>query len=226
MRNRQLALDMTGLSFTRKWFINRNLSTFREFIYPKWAGRDRMVYLELGVFEGMSLSWMFQHILTDESSRAVGIDPWLETTKLSESYMEMVKERAFRNLDAYTHRGVMYMGAGNKRLHLKRGNSAEILRKMCGRGYLGISKGMVDLCMVDGNHNALAVLDDLRHVYLLVRPGGWIIMDDVENDREKHDHVKQGIEMWLNELKIQGKENAVSLSWKSGYCECYVKNEQ
>ncbi len=220
---RSTSLNTTGLQFTRFWFRNRNLKTFLEFVYPKWSGRD-FVYLELGVFEGMSLTWMFQHVLTSEGSRAVGIDPWLETTKLSEELMDKVRERAFSNLDQYMHSTVLGT-SDKKRLYLKRGNSAEILRRMHKREYLGISKNSVDLCMVDGNHNALAVWDDLRLVFDLVKPGGWIVLDDVENDHEKGDHVKHGLESWKMEMSDKGEWGRVNFLWKHRYCECYEKME-
>ena len=198
-------MDVVGGEFTRSWFRNRNLSTFREYVYPEMSGKP-ITYLELGVFEGMSMRWMGQHVLTHENARAVGIDPWLITTKLSGEYMEDVMSRAHANLAVF--------GA----VTLQRGSSAEVLRKMCGKpGFLGISKNTVDICMVDGNHNSLAVLDDLIHVTKLVKVDGWILLDDVENDRPKKDHVREGLTMWLE------RDPPVKLAWKHKYVECYQK---
>ena len=83
--------------FTRNWFRNRNMQTFREYVHLQWTGRP-MVYLELGVFEGMSLVWMLQYVLDHPDSRAVGVDPWLMTRKLDENTMTEVMVRAYRNL--------------------------------------------------------------------------------------------------------------------------------
>ena len=105
------------------------------------------------------------------------------------------------------------------KLALIRGNSAEILRRMVGRhGFAGIKPGTVDLCMVDGNHNALAVLDDLRLVHQLVKTGGWILCDDWNNDRLKVDHVKEGVEMWLKEVG-----EGVRTEWQHKYMICFSK---
>jgi hypothetical protein len=203
--------------FTRNWFRLRNLPTFREYIHPAWAGR-KITYLELGVFEGMSLVWMLQRVLTHPESRAVGIDPWLMTTKLGSADMEGVYERAVHNLTPWR----VFMNGDSKfllRCELVRASSAEALRRMVGRGFVGI-KGheSVDLSMVDGNHNALAVLDDARLVWKLLKPGGWMLFDDVENDRPKQDHVKEGVEMFLQE-----DGHPVKLLWKHRYMECYEK---
>lgn len=181
--------------FERNWFKARNLETFREHVLPRWRG-VQCLYLELGVFEGMSLVWMNQHVLTHPRSRSVGVDPWLQTTKLTGDYMEDVRQRAIHNLKPWADK-----------CRLVRGNSAEILRRMQGRGgFEGVEKGTVDLCMIDGDHNELAVLDDARQVLSLVRPGGWILFDDVENDRPKEKHVKQGLDLFLAESGPRVKE--------------------
>jgi len=204
---RLMDVNQTGMEFTRGWFRNRNLETFRTYVYPVWAGKP-IVYLELGIFEAMSLCWMMQRVLTHPESRAVGIDPWLQTTKLDEATMEAVRQRAIHNTQAW-----------RSRCTLIRGNSAEVLRRMVTKqGYAGITPGSVDLCMVDGGHHSLAVLDDTRLVYQLLKIGGQMICDDVENDRPKQDHVKEGLALFLRE--VEGK---MKLEWKHHYCECYSK---
>jgi len=52
----------------------------------------------------------------------------------------------------------------------------------------------------------------------LVRPGGWLLFDDVENDKEKKDHVKQGLEMFLKRNK-----DSVKQVFKHRYMEGYEK---
>jgi predicted O-methyltransferase YrrM len=180
-------------------------------------GRQNLVYLEIGVFEGMSLTWMMQRVLTDESSRAVGIDPWLMTTKLSGEAMEKVMERAFHNLEPWSRTGAV--GTDQKRCTLIRANSSEVLRKMNGRkGFVGISRGTVDICMIDGDHNNLLVQDDAHQVLPLLRPGGWMLFDDVENDIKKKDHVKDGLQGFLSE-----KAPELKFLWKHKYMEAYEK---
>ena len=195
-------------TFTRNWFRTRNLSTFVAYIHPVWAGKP-ITYLELGVFEGMSLCWMMQHVLTHPEARAVGIDPWLPTEKLGEEDMDAARKRAFFNLAHWPL----------KKAQLIRANSAEILRRMARRGgYLGIKAGSLDLSMVDGNHNALAVWDDARLVYELLKLGGIMYFDDVENDLPKRDHVKEGVGLFTREFRRR-----VKLLWKHRYMEAYQK---
>lgn len=224
-------MDIEGIKrfeFTRGWFRARNLAAFREHVHPAWAGKP-VVYLELGVFEGMSMVWMLQRVLTHPDSRAVGIDPWLMTEKLDAACMEQVRRRAEQNLLNWTAMTTCSTGhnAGNASAEgscrLQQANSAEALRKMFRRGGflgLGIGRGLrrPDLSLIDGGHNALAVLDDARLVFRLLQPGGQMIFDDVENDIDKGpDHVKGGLAMFLADMP------PVKLVWKSRYCECWEK---
>ncbi len=201
--------------FTRNWFRNRNLSTFRDYIYPHWSGRN-IVYLEIGVFEGMSLVWMMQHILTSEGSRSVGIDPWLITSKISAERMREVMDRAHHNLLPWRRTGAL--NTNQKRCTLIQANSGEALIRMNRKGYAGIKKGTVDLCMIDGNHKSGATLDDARLCWPLLKTGGWLLFDDVENDKEKIHHVKEGLDMFLDEIGNEAK-----FLWEHKYMEAFEK---
>lgn len=195
--------------FTRHWFSSRNKRTFADYVLPEWKYK-KAFYLELGVFEGMSLSWMVLNVLDHPDSRAVGVDPWLMTSKLSSEVMEKVRERAFHNLGPWI----------GEKVGLVRGSSTEVLRYALRRkqGFMGIRRKGVDLCMIDGNHHAFAVLDDLRLVYKLVRRGGWIMLDDVENQQKKKHHVKEGLAIWLDTDNPR-----VDLVTKHRYMEIYRK---
>jgi len=197
-------MDVEGGDFTRGWFRKRNLSTFRELVRPVWTGRP-VTYLEIGVFEGMSMRWVLQQILTSTESRAVGIDPWLMTRKLSGHEMEMVWSRALDNTREW-----------GDRCQLIRSNSHEVLRRMNSRsGFNGIGRNSVDFCMIDGDHNAYAALDDAQQCLELVKPGGWLLFDDVENDKPKENHVKKGLEMFRTCVGNRVKE-----VWRHKYMVC------
>lgn len=201
--------------FTRSWFLNRNLAAFRELILPEWAGKP-VTYLEIGVFEGMSMTWMLQRILTHPDARAVGVDPWLMTTKISGPDMEATMQRAIGNTAPWT---TTHYGREYPICRLIRGNSAEVLRLALRNrhGYAGLRRGRLDLCMVDGDHNALGVLDDCRLVWQLLKTGGWMICDDVENDKRKVHHVDEGLRAFLAETP------SAELVAKKDYIEIYRK---
>lgn len=188
-----------------QWFRRRNQATFRQFVAPEWAGKP-ITYLEIGVWEGMSMVWMLENVLTHREAQAVGIDPWLMMVKHSESEMEQVRLRAIKNTMRWPN------------CTLQRGNSADVLRTMRKRGHLGIGKGTVDVCMIDGHHTAYAVADDAEIVLDLLRPGGWIIFDDVETRIKRKNDVADGIRMFYD------KNLGVERIWKDRACECFRKS--
>jgi hypothetical protein len=191
------------------------METFAEKVYPMFVGRS-ITYLELGVFEGQSMVWMLQHVLTHPESWAVGIDPWLMSEKLSNTDMMAVQQHACYNVYRHPH---LYRPDGSVRAQLYQANSAELLRRMLKKdGFVGIKRNSVDLCLIDGNHNALAVWDDARLVLQLLKPGGVMLFDDIENDVPKKDHVKEGVELFLKEAG-----DAVKLLWKHKHMEAYIK---
>lgn len=213
--------DWDKYEFTRAWFCVRNLVTFREVIHPRWAGLP-ITYLELGVFEGLSLVWMFQHVLTHPDSRAVGIDSWLPTTKMDDRQMEEVMNRAFRNVSEWWW--------GN-RCRMMRMSTDIALRKMAKKhdgkglmpedqwGFLGIKEDSVDLCLVDASHYSLGVYDDARHVLPLMKRGGWMVFDDIDLDIKKQpDGVKLGVDLFLSQFG-----DRVKLVAKRRYVEVYEK---
>lgn len=218
---REMDLDYSGLEFTVAWFRKRNLSSFREHVHPQFAGKPTL-YLELGVFEGMSMCWMLQKVLTHPDSRAVGVDPWLQTSKLDEQHMEEVKRRAYRNVQKVGDvcRVTGAIEEWTNKCQLVRGNSDEVLHRMLKRGgFAGVARESVDLCLVDGNHYALPVLSDCRLVWQLLKPGGVMMMDDVRNDIPKgDDHVEAGLRMFLEE-----PGHPVEKIWESRYMEAYRK---
>lgn len=206
-RKMDIDRSMHNFQFTRNMFRHRNLPTFREYIHPRWAGKP-IFYLEIGVFEGQSLTWMLQHVLTHEDSRAVGVDPWLEMSDLSGELMEEVMSRARHNLKPWADK-----------CELVRATSVSLLRTVGKRRQChGVKQNGVDVCMIDGGHHALNVLADATLCLPAMKKGGWILFDDVENTKRKTDHVKEGIAMFLEKY---GK--VVKHLWKHQHMEAYEK---
>ncbi len=204
----RLGFEGVGHDFfqwTKRMFSQRNHDTFCDYIYPEWKGKPTN-YLEIGVFEGMSMTWMMMHTLTHPASRAVGIDPWLMVPKITSSKMEDVMNRAYHNTSPWLDR-----------CKLIRGVSDMVLRAMSGRVFPGIENGHFDLCMIDGSHSELCVWNDARLVLPLLRNGGWMMFDDVESDPAKA-RVKKGIDAFVGEVGDQ-----VKLIWKHKHMECYQR---
>ena len=113
------------------------------------AGRETHG-LEIGSYEGRSAIWLAENILTHERSTLACIDPW--TNPEVES-----------------------------RFHLNTADYAPITPfKGCSHAVLrdDFSLDWFDFAYIDGDHEAMNVLEDAVHCFRLVKPGGVMIFDD------------------------------------------------
>jgi hypothetical protein len=208
-REKDIIHSQHDFQYSKRWFLSRNHASFCKYIYPKWAGKP-IFYLEIGVFEGLSMVWMMQHVLTHPDSKAVGVDPWLMTCKPDTYDMDKIRKKAFHNTSPW-----------KDRCKLVRANSVELLLSAYKPNiFHGVQRNSLDLCMIDGDHTAPGAWNDARLVKPLLKRGGWMLFDDVENDLKKRFHVKDGIKLFL---KNHGK--GMKLVWKHRYMECYEKTK-
>lgn len=193
--------------FTRKWFKQRNQSTFSTFLPKKFPPDKPLRMIQIGVFEAMDLVWQFQNTLCHPNSLAVGIDPWGATRKLDQDKMDAVHKAAVHNLNPW-----------RRKVELIRGFSQDVLLDAITAPLHGIPAGFWDLVVIDGDHNKAAVLRDAVFSLRLVRVGGWLLFDDVRNRVAKKNHVVHGIEQFL---KTNGDK--VKRVWAHRYCDCYER---
>jgi predicted O-methyltransferase YrrM len=113
-----------------------------------FKNRPNIRYLEVGIWEGRSAFWMFENILTDPTSSAVGLDI-------------VLTERLRHNVEV--------SGLG-KRLEVLEGDSGIVLRPM--------PLASFDIIYVDASHLAKNVLRDTILCWPLLKPGGVMIFDD------------------------------------------------
>jgi predicted O-methyltransferase YrrM len=138
-------------SFTEAWFGN-DFPAWERALTP-YRGRPGLRYLEVGVFEGGSVLWMLENVLTDPGSRATVIDP-LEGDLKSRFLSNLEKSGEERKVDVIV------------------GFSQIELRKLPLAAY--------DVVYIDGSHTADDVLEDAVLAWRLVKPGGLLIFDDYE----------------------------------------------
>lgn len=114
-------------------------------------GRANLRYLEIGVFEGRSLIWMLENVLTDPSSHATVIDVFMDDYE--------------QTFDA----NIAAAGAGDRVTKIV-GPSQQHLRSL--------EPASFDIIYVDGGHTADDVLADAVLAWPLLRDGGLMIFDD------------------------------------------------
>ena len=132
--------------FEEDWFTH-NIPLWGALL-ESHAGRPGVRYLEVGLWEGRSLFWMLDRILTHPSARATGIDIAISATLLD-------------NLER--------SGTAD-RVTLIEGSSQLELRKL--------PPASQDIVYIDGSHTAADVLEDMVLAWRLLEPGGLMILDD------------------------------------------------
>lgn len=144
-------------AFERDWH-ERHASYWTEAL-ERFQGQPDIQYLEVGLFEGASFFWVLEKILTDPTSHATGIDPFIREYSQIKNYSDTFYE----NLEL--------SGVGDRTTIIE-GFSQVELRKLPLASY--------DIIYIDGSHNARDVLEDAVLSWRLLKPGGMLIFDDYE----------------------------------------------
>ena len=144
-----MAAKRKKYKFSSDWFSEWT-PVWRD-VLSSFTGKKNVSYLEVGTFEGRSLIWMFDNILTGETCRATVIDPFFDDLK-----------------DIFTHNINLSGHAG--KVNLIEGYSQENLKKLADCTF--------DIIYLDGSHKANAILADLVLSWDLLKTNGILIIDD------------------------------------------------
>jgi predicted O-methyltransferase YrrM len=135
--------------FTLDYFT-RNIPLWKQFL-GEFKDKPRIAYLEIGVFEGGSLIWMLENILTHPRARATGVDIFYQD--LYKRFISNLKLSGFIN-----------------KVDIQRGMSQVMLRRLPLNSY--------DIIYIDGSHVPKDVLVDAVLSWGLLKKGGIMIFDD------------------------------------------------
>jgi predicted O-methyltransferase YrrM len=119
--------------FSSNWFENLAKDNFKNIIKPNFIGVEKINYLEIGCFEGASLTYMFENVLTHCESTATVIDPFIFYENQYNIFNENIKP---------------YMN----QINLKKGYSQDILSTL--------TQDYFDLIYIDGDHTSEGVFND------------------------------------------------------------------
>lgn len=136
-------------SFTENWAPHIYDGKW-QLLFAPLVGKAGLKYLEIGVFEGRSLFWMLENVLTHSTARAVGID-WGATkrTKLMLNLARLPQ----------SHKITLIDDRSDVALH-------------------DMEVSSFDIIYIDGGHDVRSVLVDAIYSWRLLRPGGMMIFDD------------------------------------------------
>lgn len=121
-------------------------------------------YLELGTFEGRSVTWMMENVLTHPKSVAVTVDDFSGGFGvMPDTEMDGVRQRAIQNV------------AQLSRVTMIEDNTESAIRQLVGSQF--------DVIYVDASHDEADVLRDSRLAWPLLKPGGLMLWDDFDSRR-------------------------------------------
>jgi predicted O-methyltransferase YrrM len=136
--------------FTANWFENYHDQHLSRLLEP-YKNKAKVKYLEIGIYEGRSLFWMLQNILTHPTSSATTID--LRHRPQTLTFRQNLKKSGYA-----------------KRVQTLWGRSEDLLRTL--------PKNHFDIIYVDGDHDARGVMIDAIHSWHVLKYGGILIFDD------------------------------------------------
>jgi predicted O-methyltransferase YrrM len=139
------------------WFTNK-IGAWKVLLEP-FKGKPNVRYLEVGMYEGRSVAWMFENILTHPTSTMTGIDIFYS---FDGAYSSELEAKFRKNLD---------IAGGTAKTEVMVGFSDKMLRKLD-------SSKLYDIIYIDGGHDAPTVLDDAILSGALLKEGGIMIFDD------------------------------------------------
>ncbi len=205
-------LSKKNASFQRDYIFSNDWFGWRIDAWEKhladFKNTPHFHYLEIGVFEGRSLLWLLENILTHPSSKAVALDLFPGT----------LEERFLYNLN---------LSGQKDRVQIMKGDSSVILKTL--------NPDSFDLIYVDGGHTAKQALNDLILSWTLLKTGGLMIIDDYRWKRNLFpDELRPKIAVdafitaYQSELEIISRYNQVFLKKRQNPCndsfQCNVIN--
>jgi len=143
--------------FTAWWHKSRAEEWER--VVSPWAGIENLNYLEVGVFEGRSLLWMIENVLTHPSTTATAIDVFMD------------------DYEATFDANIEASGASSRITKIKEPSQTALRR---------LPLESFDIIYIDGSHTADDVLADAVLSWDLLRTGGLIIFDDYQWNGRPH----------------------------------------
>ena len=140
-----------GYQFSTDWF-SHNIPLWRRILEP-YRGKPDLRYLEIGVFEGRSVTWMIDNVLTHPSSELVAVDLFVIPDDLEARFRANLERSGFRG-----------------RATVIKGRSQVTLQQL--------PLEYFDIIYVDGSHALDDVLTDMTLSWELLAEEGIMILDD------------------------------------------------
>lgn len=151
-------------TFRHRWFEEHSQAQFEKHLKPL-AGQPLMGF-EVGVFEGLSTTWLLNNVLTHPESKLKCVDTFdVDRLRISAGVEGSDVEKVFRDN--------VYETGRSASVEVMKDYSLNVLRKL---GTL--RDGQFDFIFVDGSHKADVAFQDLALSAPLLKVGGLLLIDD------------------------------------------------
>lgn len=141
--------EKKNYNFSHDW-VSSNISLWENML-SEYKNKEDVQYLEIGVFEGRSLIWMLENVLTSETAHATAIDFFPDDLyKIYTGNLE---------LSGAAHKVTTLVGYSNTKLRELPFNTFNII-------------------YIDASHTADDIISDAVLSFTLLKEGGIIIFDD------------------------------------------------
>ena len=163
------------------WFKETAQHNFEQFLLPL-AGKDRLMFLQLGAFTGDASVWMVENVLTGVSCQLTDIDTWQGSDEEAHESMDF-NDVYFTYLDK--------IEPYNNILSLKQTTREFLINTRFHFNY--------DFIYIDADHTTVGVLMDAELSWPLLKSGGIMAFDDYEwgENLPLSQRPKPGIQLFL-----------------------------
>jgi len=170
--------------FSNDWHNGRRY-LWNKYVLPYFKIKDNLNYLEIGAYEGNSLIWIFENLLTGENCHATVIDTFNGSIEHDSEFEKTLYERFLNNTK-----------------HLS--NNFKIYRDLSFNSLITFNNAKIteiyDIIYIDASHIAKDVLSDAILAFPLLKINGLMIFDDYDLVTEPN-NTKLGIDCFLQTYK-------------------------
>jgi predicted O-methyltransferase YrrM len=170
-------------------------------VLNKYIGKP-FRFLEIGVFRGLTATWILNNIATNKDSKIIGIDPWerhlyaMRNITTDEEWNDLLS-----NIDKIQIKS-------NGKIEFIKGYSHEVLKNKL------FEDEYFDCIYIDADHTTKSVLTDFNITWPLLKINGIMIFDDYKMGGNKN-QVKNAVDKILidnsNKLELVFKNRQVGI---------------
>jgi predicted O-methyltransferase YrrM len=143
------------------WFAQTAQNNFTTYL-SKYAGKENLRFLQLGVYTGDASVWLCNNILTDKSSILIDVDTWAGSDEESHAEMDFTDvERTYK--EKINNLSIVSVVSDTVEYLIRQRNNF---------------MNSYDFIYIDADHTAVSVLMDAELSWPLLKSGGVMAFDD------------------------------------------------